>query len=278
MISFQLQQDMRLVLREAFRIVIGREPNSSAAQCLQSISELETGHGRGWDKRGQGSYNLGAIQAHAGWTGDSFDYTDTAPQTDGTSKPYAQKFRKYGSLIAGAQDLVRTVFVSNGRASVLKAAGEGNTLKFSAGLWCPPRDPRLRALWTKEVTEHFGIAPTYYYEGFGPTWRERIANHHKRVERSIREQCAVLKDSLPADIAAKPAPLPVLRLHSPDRLSVEALQAALNLHGARPPLDVDGSFGKDTFKALKRFQADRRLNPDGVCGPATWALLLKVKP
>ncbi len=276
MISFQVQQDMRIVLREAFRQVIGREPNAAEAQCLQAISELETGHGRGWDKRGQGSYNLGAIQAHAGWTGATFDYTDTAPQTDGSSKPYAQKFRAYASLIDGAKDLVRTVYVSNGRASVLKAAGEGNTLKFSAGLWCPPRDPKLRALWTKEVTEHFGIAPTYYYEGFGKTWRERIAAHHKRVESSIRGQCAALKDSLPADLLNKPAPLPTLRLGVSDRVNVEALQAALNLHGARPPLVTDGSFGPATAKALRAFQSTHGLIADAVCGPATWAALLKV--
>lgn len=275
MISFQLQQDMRLVLREAFRQVIGREPCVSEVQCLQAISELESHHGRGWKPPGNGSYNLGAIQAHGSWHGDTFEYTDTAPQTDGSSRPYRQKFRKYPSLVEGAKDLVRLVFVTNGRASVLKAASEGNTLRFSAGLWCPPADPVLRKRWTAEVTEHFGIAPTYYYEGFGPTWRERIANHHKRVEASIRAQAAALKDELPADLRNKPAPLPTLRQGSTDRANVEGLQAALNIQGARPPLAVDGSFGPATARALRAFQSSHGLVPDGVCGPATWAKLIK---
>jgi hypothetical protein len=272
MISFQIQQDMRIVLREAFRQVIGREPCVSEVQCLQAISELESNHGRGWKAPGNGSYNLGAIQAHLGWSGETFEYTDTAPQKDGTSKPYRQAFRKYPSLIEGAKDLVRTVYVNGGRASVLKAASEGNTLKFSAGLWCPPRGPE-RASWIAAVTAEYGIAPTGYYEGFGPTWRERIAGHHKRVERSIREQAATLKDNLPADLAAKPAPLPTLRQGSSGR-DVEGLQAALNINGARPPLVVDGRFGPAVGHALRKFQGANKLVPDGVCGPATWAKLI----
>ncbi len=273
MISFQIQQDMRIVLREAFRIVLGREPSVPEVQCLQAISELESGHGRGWEPPGNGSYNLGAIQAYGSWSGETFAYTDTAPQTDGSSKPYRQAFRKYPSLIEGAKDLVRIVFVASGRATVLKAATEGQTLRFSAGLWCPPRDPHFRAKWIKEATEHYGIAPTGYYEGFGPTWRERIGNHHKRVEASIRGQAAALKDTLPADLASKPAPLPVLRRGAVGA-DVEGLQAALNIHGARPPLEPDGDFGTKTWRALKKFQGDHGLAPDGVCGPATWAKLI----
>ncbi|MET8135879.1 peptidoglycan-binding domain-containing protein [Streptomyces sp. NPDC005251] len=36
---------------------------------------------------------------------------------------------------------------------------------------------------------------------------------------------------------------------------------------------VDGSFGPVLTTALKRFQADRGLNPDGIVGPLTWAAL-----
>lgn len=277
MISYQLQQDMRIVLREAFRQVIGREPKASEVQFLQSISELETGHGRGWKPPGNGSYNLGAIQAGSSWSGPTFDYTDTTPQSDGTSKSYVTKFRKYPSLIEGAKDLVRTVYVNAGRHTVLAAATAGLTERASAGLYCVSSKTKAEQEAEKaDVWTRFGIFPTGYYQGFGKTPAERIANHHKRVERSIREQCSMLKDELPADIAAKPAPLPTLRAGTVDRLSVEAMQAALNVHGARPPLTPDGSFGPATTTALKRFQAAHGLVADGVCGPATWAALLKV--
>ncbi len=277
MISFQIQQDMRIVLREAFRQVLGREASVSEAQHLQAISEIETGHGRGWKPPGNGSDNLGAIQAGASWGGETFEYKDTRPLPDGSSKPYSAKFRKYPSLIEGAKDLVRVVYINAGRASVLAAASKGDSLKFSAGLYCAS-SPAVRAQEAAEVLAAFGIAPTGYYQGFGKTPSERILNHAKGVERSIREQAATLDETLPRELAAKPAPLPTLKLGSSDRVNVEGLQAALNLHGARPPLHADGSFGPATVRALRSFQSAHGLVADGVCGPATWAALLKVKP
>lgn len=40
---------------------------------------------------------------------------------------------------------------------------------------------------------------------------------------------------------------------------------------------VDGSNGPATQKALKQYQSDSELDPDGKCGPATWASLLRQK-
>lgn len=270
---------MRLVLREAFRQVIGREPGASEAQHLQAISELETGHGRGWKPPGNGSYNLGAIQAGSSWSGETFAYTDTTPNTDGTSTSYVTKFRKYPNLIEGAKDLVRAVYVNMGRSSVLAAAQRGESLKFSAGLYCTSGKTKAEhAIERDAVLADFGIAPTGYYQGFGKNPSERIRAHAARVERSIREQCATLKDQLPKELTAKPAPLPTLKQGCSDRLNVEGMQVALNLHGTRPPLVADGSFGPATGHALRKFQGSHGLVPDGVCGPATWALLLKVQP
>ena len=36
---------------------------------------------------------------------------------------------------------------------------------------------------------------------------------------------------------------------------------------------ADGIFGKDTEAAVKAFQRDNGLNPDGICGQKTWAML-----
>jgi lysozyme len=53
---------------------------------------------------------------------------------------------------------------------------------------------------------------------------------------------------------------------------VQLLQEHLNEHGFE--LTVDGSFGKLTEKAVKEFQGENLLPPDGIVGPDTWGMLL----
>ncbi len=53
---------------------------------------------------------------------------------------------------------------------------------------------------------------------------------------------------------------------------VQALQELLNGHGY--DLEVDGSFGGATEKALKSYQEAHGLTVDGSCGRATWTSLL----
>ncbi len=42
------------------------------------------------------------------------------------------------------------------------------------------------------------------------------------------------------------------------------------------PCGADGELGPDTQGALKRFQRQRGLEADGLCGEKTWAALLGV--
>lgn len=37
---------------------------------------------------------------------------------------------------------------------------------------------------------------------------------------------------------------------------------------------IDGRFGPNTTEAVKRFQSDHGLDPDGIVGPLTWAALM----
>lgn len=53
---------------------------------------------------------------------------------------------------------------------------------------------------------------------------------------------------------------------------VKRLQTLLNLRGAQ--LEVDGSFGPATEKAVKAFQKDHLLEVDGSCGGATWGVII----
>ncbi|OYO20806.1 peptidase [Enemella dayhoffiae] len=57
--------------------------------------------------------------------------------------------------------------------------------------------------------------------------------------------------------------------------AVKAIQETLNANGAR--LQVDGSFGPATKKAVISFQDAKNLDSDGVVGPNTWGALLGVK-
>jgi hypothetical protein len=58
--------------------------------------------------------------------------------------------------------------------------------------------------------------------------------------------------------------------------SIVWLQQHLIGAGLRVP--VTGIFGKQTYRAVRRFQDDRNLRVDGVVGNRTWNRLLRVKP
>lgn len=240
-------RDMRQILAEAFRRQFGREGARCELQCLQGVAWLETSYGSAWKPPGDKSKNLGACQAGSSWHGDTFTYTDTHPNADGTSTPYTVKFRAYATWADAAADLVKIVYVNNSRSSALAAAGREDTLAFSVALH-----------------------DTGYYEGFGATVGIREAHHHDAVVTAIRRQCAALGEPLPRDVADLPTPLPTLR-YGAKGADVRHLQELLRAHGAS--LTIDGGFGPGTLAALKAEQARDHLVPDGVCGPATWAKL-----
>ncbi len=267
---------MRVVLRDAFHNVIGRDGTLPELQCLRAISSIESGDGEYWKPPGNGSFNLGAIQKGSGWGGATFVYTDTHPNPDGSSTPYEIAFRKYPTLIEGAEDLVRTVYVAKGRGTVLQAASEGNTLRFSAGLYCPSSNA-TRSVENAEVMAAFGIIPTGYYQGRGKTPTERITTHHKGVVASIRAQALALSEPLPADIEAMPFKPELLRLGSKGS-SVVTLQEQLNRHSVTPLLVVDGNFGEKVRANVIAFQRRSHIVADGIVGTTTWAKLTDGTP
>lgn len=60
---------------------------------------------------------------------------------------------------------------------------------------------------------------------------------------------------------------------------VETLQSLLNARGFvgedGEPLDVDGIFGNNTDYAVRDFQRDEGISPDGIVGFDTWSRILK---
>jgi hypothetical protein len=220
-------RDARILLSEAFRRRFSREPTRPEAQCLQAVALIETGYGEGWKSPGNGSYNLGAIQAGTSWSGETFQYTDTRPNADGTSTPYVTKFRKYPSAIAGAEDLVRVVYQvqPRGRMSrqvtVLPAAASGDSRKFSRALY-----------------------ETGYYEGFGATPEDRINNHHRQIERALKSISAALGEPMP-DGEGAPASMPSAPPEPQPLLSAEDRARAIAAQ-----VDVVGTLRVDAMREM----------------------------
>jgi len=52
---------------------------------------------------------------------------------------------------------------------------------------------------------------------------------------------------------------------------VKWVQTSLNTLGAVPPLDIDGSYGRNTCRAIEQFQRSYGLEVDGLVGPKTVA-------
>lgn len=244
-------KDARAIIAAAFRARFGRDGTRPELQCVQGVGFLETGYAQNWKPPGVGSFNWGAIQGQG--PAGAFQYTDTHPNDDGTSTPYAISFRKYHSLADGAEDLIRIVYQSNGRDRlVLPAATKGDTLAFSTAMHT-----------------------TRYYEGFGRTVQERIANHHKALMAGIVAAAREIGEPLPDGSEAPPAPPPTIKQGSTGE-AVKAWQRTLIAAGFE--LVADGSFGPKTAALTKSFQSELHLVADGVVGPATYAAAAKKYP
>lgn len=122
------------LIRAAYKAVLGRAPSEREAAVLAAVSLHETGYGSGWKPPGDGSFNMGAITAGSGWTGETFSYADSRPEA-GRDVSYVTSFRKYPSADEGFKDLVRAVFIWNGRENVRQAALKGDLYAVARELY-----------------------------------------------------------------------------------------------------------------------------------------------
>lgn len=205
-------------------------------KALAGVAWLETRYGTGWKGAGVNSNNLGAEQC-GNWKGDRFVYIDTHPKDDGGSVTYRACFRKYATIEEGWRALVDIVYVNRGRTLVRAAARADDWFQVSQRLYT-----------------------TGYYEGFGKTSTERVANHHRALLKAI-----MLADKAEGRVVIAELPTIVLRkgMRGP---AVKTLQRELGLA-------ADGLFGPITETTLKLYQRSHGLATDGVCGPLTWATL-----
>lgn len=150
--------EARDIMIQAFEQVMGRRPSLCERQAAQVVSLAESQYGAGWGAAGAGSNNWGAVQAGVPPCGsNSFLYTDTHPQPDGSSVPYQICFKSYPTPVAGAADVVR----------IFKRMGIFDALSKNCSI-----DTLSRRMYEKG-----------YYEGFGATKEDRISNHIDYITR-----------------------------------------------------------------------------------------------
>ncbi len=231
----------RMAVIQGFEHAFKHAPALPVAQLLHAVGQIETSCGMGWKGAGVGSNNWGAIQKGS-WRGETFEYTDTHPNPDGTSTKYKIAFRKYPSRMAGAADLARVVYKVRKRdESVLVAAQDGDSLGFSQAMY-----------------------ETGYYEGFGRTKADRIHNHHKAILRALNMHAKELGERLPG--GEFPLPATIRRgSRGPVVMTWQRIAAT----------PVDGAFGPNTEAATKSWQSAYELKADGIVGPKTWGKALE---
>jgi hypothetical protein len=153
-----MHQKARADAAQAFADVLHVAPTANELRFLLAEGLYDSTFGAGWHDDGVGSYNMGAIHSYAGWTGETFSYTDSHP--DGTR--YVQTFKKYPSAIDGWRDLVHEFYVR--RPSIRSAARSGSTIAVATAM-----------------------VRTKYAEGFGATEADRIAGWANALQNCLDE-------------------------------------------------------------------------------------------
>lgn len=158
----QAHANARQLAIEAFEDVVHAQPKTNELRMLLAVALHESTFGAGWRGNGEGSNNMGALQAGSGWTGETFATKDTHPTSTGGSIAYEGQFRKYSSPLEGWQDLVRVLYIQSPATRVAAATG----------------DPRAVAKAMRRAG---------YYEGQGPTQDARIGAYEQALVNALWE-------------------------------------------------------------------------------------------
>lgn len=230
---------------DGFVLQFQREPTLAEVQFVQAIALLESGYGQGWKNDGVGSWNMGAVQAGRPPCNPetSFSYTDTHPNSDGTSTPYTICFRKYPGPVEGMADVARILYK---QMSIIPSS--------------------IRAVSTQMYEKH-------YYEGFGATKEARINNHVKALTAGLEKITTALGEPIPS---AEGGPGGSPKEPEPDYSQLEWLSVlALSLsEDAR-----DRKYAKlppRTELRIRQYQKQNGLYVDGIPGPKTLAALFRL--
>ncbi len=146
---------------DGFRAVLKTEPTENELRMLMAVSLHETTFGAGWRGPGEGSFNMGAMHATKGWTGLTFQGTDTAPTSTGGAVAYEQAFRAYPNAVDGWADLAATLML---KPKVRAAADSGDPMRMAQAMY-----------------------DAKYYQGAGATPAERVRGYAQALADSLLE-------------------------------------------------------------------------------------------
>ena len=182
-------------------------------------------------------------KAAAGDNKPAFKYLNYPPNAENLIE-YAQKegltvsqTPAVGSLVVWQKGVTLNSSDGAGHTAFVNAVDEDGTIHTSESEWSG------RAWVNSEYKPPYNYANGYKLRGF------------------------ILQPS-------KPVPVKVLR-EGDHGAEVELMQARLHALGYMRKNEIDGDFGKITKGAVLCFQLEHGLDPDGVCGPATQAVLAK---
>lgn len=143
-------------------------------------------------------------------------------------------------------------------AEVGGVANSAHMYGMAADIHVKGVEPKNVALYAEEIgVKCMGLYDTFVHVGSGTEKRFWLGHEGIRVDTFQETALKVTTISLP-----------VLR-KGMKNASVKALQALLGI-------TQDGNFGTKTDAAVRKFQKEKKLAQDGICGPATWAKLLGV--
>jgi hypothetical protein len=167
------------IVNQAFQQVMGRAPTSAERQIVMAVSDLESNYGKGWKEgQGAGSHNWGAVQTRS--KENSFSHQDSSVQGK-----YVTNFKAYPDDIAGAADVVRNLFKSNGK----QRQPDPNNANRAMGpsINGPSRSELIQEAARTGDTDAFSRAMWYtnYFEGVAPDFKDRIKTHANGIQRIV---------------------------------------------------------------------------------------------
>lgn len=126
----------------------------------------------------------------------------------------------------------------------------------------------IKALGEKVSSPTFETAP-------GGNWVRQLQDLCNEAGFTDKWNNKLIVDGLWGELTASTVPTLRKDCDSQFKWFVKLMQKVLLEKGYElPEYGADGDFGNETLKAVKQFQKDNNLNPDGVVGKLTWARLV----
>jgi N-acetyl-anhydromuramyl-L-alanine amidase AmpD len=181
-------------------------------------------------------------------------------------------FREVGS--SAVRDVNGRAWTASPPVAIPPPPGYPKTWK----LWATYTEPQLVALENvcRELCREYAIREIVGHSDVSPG---RKFDPSPAFPMGRIRQAAGIDDepTKPYPIAPPldPAKLPVLQLTLPRTMGKHVILLQERLRHHSRIVDVDGTFGKNTDRALVDFQKGKGLVADGLCGKNTWTELLK---